>query len=147
MSTLLDRLDQATDRAVDILVQRSMPVQLSRKSVLVGNSFIRRNDLGLYDVFSISRHKLYSDISVFDVAIIVAQNHNIQKFSNVKRVLALEGKFSKFRTDMMYYLHAMTGAKKNNDFERLAILEDRFTVAESSARNIRDSISFFKKAK
>ena len=143
---LLEKLGRATDRAATFALQRGVPVPISKKSVLIGNVFIEKNKFG-YNVVALDRMKLYENISVFDVAVIIAQRYNSGEMSAIKQVLFLEDRFTKYHIDMIHYLHCMRSAKKKNDVERMAILEDKFQVAESLARNIRDRIAFFKRVK
>lgn len=143
---LLNQLNVATDRAALFALQRGVPVPISKKSILIGNVFIEKNKLG-YTVIALDRIRLYENISVFDVAVIVAQRYNAGETSAIKQVLYLEDRFSKYHTDMTHYLSCMKSAKKKNDSERMAILEDKFRVAELLAKNIRDRISSFKRVK
>ena len=143
---LLEKLGRATDRAATFALQRGVPVPISKKSVLIGNVFIEKNKFG-YNVVALDRMKLYENISVFDVAVIIAQRYNSGEISAIKQVLFLEDRFTKYHIDMIHYLHCMRSAKKKNDVERMAILEDKFQVAESLAKNIRDRIAFFKRVK
>lgn len=144
---LLEELDKATDRAASFMIQRGSPLQVSKKSVLIGNTYIEKNNEGTYDVLSFDRKVLYEDISVFDVAVIVAQRYNQNEFSTIRQVLTLENKFSKFHNDMIHYLHCMKAAKKKQDTDRMAILEDKFQLAEQLAKDTRDRISVFKRVK
>jgi len=144
---LLDKLERATDRAADLAIQRGMPIPVSKKSIMIGNAIIEKNSQGTYNVLSFNRSKLYENISVFDVAVIVAQRYNQLEFGVIKQVLFLENKFSKYHTDMTHYLNCMKSAKKNCDNERMAILEDKFQVAELLAKDTRDRISVFKRVK
>jgi hypothetical protein len=143
---LLEKLGRATDRAATFALQRGVPVPISKKSVLIGNVFIEKSKQS-YNVVALDYTRLYEDISVFDVAVIIAQRYNAGEISAIKQVLLLEDKFSKYHTDMVHYLNCMKSAKKNNDNERLAILEDKFQVAEILARDVRDRISSFKRIK
>lgn len=144
---LLDKLDRATDRAATVAISRAFPVPLSKKSSLVGNTFVEKNKNGSYDVLGFDRRPLYEDISVFDVAVIVAQRYCTGELNTIKKVLYLENRFAKYHTDMLHYLHCMHSAKKNNDTERLAILEDKFQIAESLAKDTRDRLAIFKRVK
>lgn len=146
-SSVLDTLDKATDRAATFAIQRGMPINVSRKSILIGNTLIERNNLGFYDILSLDRKVLYSNISVFDVAVIVAQRHTNGEFSIVKKVIMLEEKFHKYHNDMIHYIHCYRGAKKKHDFERMYVLEDKFQMSELLAKATRDSISVFKRVK
>ena len=143
---LLEKLDQATDRAAIVAMQRGLPLGISKKSVLIGNLVIEKNTNGLYDIIKANRNILYRDISVFDVAIIVAQRYNSGEYSTIREVLNLEKQFVKYHTDMTHYLHCMKTAKKK-DYERLAILEDKFQIAELHAKNIKDQLAHFKRMK
>jgi hypothetical protein len=144
---LLDRLDKATDRAVSFAITRGDPIRVSKKSTLIGNTFVEKNAAGLYDVVLPNRVKLFGDISVFDVAIIVAQKYNNGESSAIKKILAKEEIFVKHHNDMIHYLNCLKSAKKRHDIERMAILEDKFQVAEILARGARNSISIFKRVK
>jgi hypothetical protein len=144
---LLEQLEQATDKAAVFAVQRGLPLQLSSKSVMIGNTFVEKNSKGGYDVLGFNKAVLFEDISVFDVAVIVAQRYNANENSVIRQVLSLEEKFSKHHSDMVHYLHCMKSAKKKQDSERMAILEDKFQVAEQLAKNARDRISVFKRVK
>lgn len=144
---LLEKLDVATDKAATIAVQRGLPLKLSNKSVMIGNTFVEKNDIGGYDVLGFNKTILFEDISVFDVAVIIAQRYNSNESGVIKQVLLLEEKFSKHHSDMVHYLHCIRSAKKKQDSERMAILEDKFQVAEQLAKNARDRISVFKRVK
>jgi hypothetical protein len=144
---LIDRLNEATDRAASIALQRKSPMRISKSGVLIGGTSIEKNKQGTYDILTADKSVLYEDISVFDVALIVAQRYNDRDTGVIKKVILLERHFSKYHNDMVHYLHCMTTAKKKKDSERMAILEDKFQLAEQRARNIRDDISIFKRSK
>lgn len=144
---LLEQLDNATDKAATYAVQRGMPMKLSSKSVMIGNTFIEKNTTGAYDVLGYNKTVLFENISVFDVAVIIAQRYNANELGVIRQVLTLEEKFSKYHSDMIHYLNCMKSAKKKQDSERMAILEDKFQMAEQLARNTRDRISVFKRVK
>ena len=145
--SILETLDKATDRAATFAIQRGMPISVSKKSVLIGSTLVEKNELGIYDVLNLNRKILYANISVFDVAVIVAQRHSNGELSTVKKVINLGEKFHKYHTDMTHYLHCYKGAKKKNDIERMCILEDKFHLSEILAKSTRDSISVFKRVK
>ena len=144
---LLERLNKATDRAASFAIQRGSPLHMSTKSILIGSAFIEKNDSGSYNVLNFEKKVLFENISVFDVAVIVAQRYNQNDTGVIRQVLILEDKFSKYHTDMIHYLNCMRVAKKKQDTDRLAILEDKFQLAEQRAKDTRDSISVFKRVK
>lgn len=146
-ATLIDKLDKAADQAVSFAIARGVPIRISKKSTLIGSTYVEKNSSGLYDVVLPSRLMLFKDISVFDVAVIVAQRYNSGDASAIKKVLAREETFIKHHNDMLNYLNCLKSAKKRHDTERMAILEDKFQVAEILAKNARNSISIFKRAK
>jgi hypothetical protein len=141
---LLERLDKATDRAATFAIQRSVPIPVSKKSTLIGNIFIDKNENGLYDILNFQRTVLHKNISVFDIAVIIAQRYSNNDSGSIKKILYLDERFSKFHTDMIHYLHCMKGAKVRHDLERMTILEDKFQIAEQNARNIRNRLINFK---
>jgi len=144
---LLERLDKATDKAAAFAIQRGNPLSVTKKSTLIGTTIIEKNSSGMYDVMSFDKVKLFENISVFDVAIIVAQRYVSGETGAVKQVLYLEEKFLKYHLDMIHYLRCMRSAKKNRDHVRLAILEDKFQLAEQKAKDTRDRIAIFKRVK
>jgi len=144
---LLDKLDRATSRAASFAINRGFPIPMSKKTTLIGNTFVEKNTNGLYNIVSPDKTILYEDISIFDIAVIVAQRYNSGEPAAIKKVLALEERFAKYHTDMIHYLDCLKGAKKRHDIERMAILEDKFQVAEILAKKARDSISIFKRIK
>ncbi len=146
-TALIDKLDRATDRGVSVALVRGIPLTVSKKTTMIGTTLIRKNSSGYYDVLSLDGRSLYKDISVFDVAVIIAQKHNSGDTMIIKKVLFLEQKYSKHHSDMLAYLHCLKGAKKKNDIERMAILEDKFQLAEFAAKDLRDRISHFKRTK
>ena len=144
---LINKLDKATERAASLAISRGNPIRMSKKSTLVGNTFVEKNTNGFYDVVLPNKDRLYENISVFDIAVIIAQRHNSGEMSTIKRILSLEGRYAKYHNDMLHYLNCLKGAKKKHDIERMAILEDKFQIAEALAKSARDSISNFKRIK
>jgi hypothetical protein len=124
-----------------------MPISVSKKSVLIGSTLVEKNENGFYDVLTLDRKILYPDISVFDVAVIIAQRHSNGEFSVIKKVIQLEERFHKYHNDMTHYIHCYRSAKKKNDLERMFILEDKFQLSEIQAKATRDNISIFKRIK
>lgn len=143
---MLSRLNEVTDKAASIAIRENMPIP-DKKGVFVGNAIIEKNSNGFYNVLSIGRKPLYENITVFDVAIIIAQRYNDKEFGAIKKVLELEEFYSKNHTEMLYHLHCYKGAKKKKDYIRMAILEDKFYTSESKAKNARDRITYFKRVK
>lgn len=146
-SDLLENLNIAANKAATYAIQRGSPLSMDKKSIMIGTTLIEKNDFGTYDILSFDRTLLFKNISVFDVAIIIAQRYNLNEHGIIKKVLILEDKFSKHHTDMLHYLHCLKSAKKKHDLERMAILEDKFQQAEQFAKDTRDRISFFKRVK
>lgn len=144
---IVETLNKAADRATSIAIASGTPLRLSKKSTLIANRFVEKNKNGFYDVLTSDRKKIYEDITVFDVAVIVAQRHSLGEISIIEKVLVLESKYAKHRNDMVHYLNCLKGAKSKNDIERMAILEDKFQVSELLARSTRDDISIFKRLK
>lgn len=144
---LVETLEKATDKAATLSIQRGFPITISKKSTLIGNLLVEKNKNDLYNVLKFDKSIIYENISVFDVAVIIAQRYTSGEYSVIGEVLKLEEKFSKFHIDMIHYLHCMKTAKKKNDNERLAILEDKFRMAELHAKNMKDKITIFKRVK
>jgi hypothetical protein len=145
--SLLDELDRATDKAADIAIRTGFPIPVSNKSTMIGNMIVEKNAVGLYNVLNSKRVPLHTNISVFEVAVNVAQRYNSRETGLIKQILYLDERFSKFHTDMVHYLHCLKGAKKRHDIDRMVILEDKFQVAEQSAKSIRDKLTSFKVVK
>jgi hypothetical protein len=146
-SALLDKLDRATSRGAQLAISNGYPIPLSKKSTLIGNTFVEKNPNGLYNILTPNRTPIYENISVFDIAVIIAQRYNTGELGTIKKVLLLEERFTKYHYDMIHYLNCLKGARKKHDIERMAILEDKFQVAETLAKSARDSISIFKRVK
>lgn len=146
-TSLLDKLDRVTDRAATFAITRGLPIRVSNKSTLIGNTLVEKNTNGLYNIISADKVIIYKDILLFDIAVIIAQRHNSGESALVRKILALEERFSKYHTDMLHYLNCLKGAQTRHDLERMTILEDKFQVAEISAKKVRDSIAVFKRIK
>jgi hypothetical protein len=144
---LIEQLEKATDKAASFAIQRGMPIPGSKTGTWIGNTFVKRNKDGFYDIFSLDKEPLFENIMVFDIATIIAQRYTSGEFVTLKKVIDLEYVYAKHHTDMLHYLHCMKGAKKRNDYNTMAILEDKFQISEMRARKIRDSIVFFKRVK
>ncbi len=143
---LLRRLERATNTAADIAIKGGMPIS-NKDGHYVGEAMVVKNNTGYYDVLSLERKPLYRDISVFDVAVIIAQRYSNGEFKTIEKVLVLENTFTKYHTDMLHYLHCIRGAKRRHDYDAMAILEDKFQVSEIRAKNTRDSLGVFKRVK
>lgn len=146
-ANLIEQLEKATDKAASFAIQRGMPIPGAKAGTWVGNTLVKRNKNGFYDIFSLDKEPLFENIMVFDIATIIAQRYTTGEFTTLKKVLDLEYVYAKHHTDMLHYLHCMKGAKKRNDFNTMAILEDKFQISEMRARKTRDSIVFFKRVK
>jgi len=144
---LIKQLDHAASKATSLAIQRGSPILISKNKVLVGNMCINRNKSGYYDILTLDQAELYSDIYLFEVAIILAQNFGTGDASTTRKVLMLQDRFEKHHTDMIHYLHCMKSAKKRHDIERMVILEDKFQISESHAKNIKNKILTFKRSK
>lgn len=144
---LLEKLNKATDRAATLAIQSGIPIPRHTNSAWVGKTLIKKNKSGFYDIYKLDNTLLYKDISAFDIATIIAQRYSDNQFTSIKKVLVLENTYSKYRTDMLHYLHCMKAAKKNRDYNTLYILEDKFQIAEQHAKNARRSICFYKRLK
>lgn len=144
---LLEELDTATNLAASMALKKGVPIPISKKSTLVGNLLIEKNKNGFFNIVNSSKKILHEDISVFDVAMIIAQKYISSDFSSIKKVLYLEDKFIKYHIDMTHYLHCMKSAKKKKDFERFAILQDKFQTAEMLAENVKNNLNIFKTMK
>jgi len=144
---MIDRLDKITDKAAVLSITRGTPTPLSKNITRVGTLLIKRNLDGIYDITTLTNDFLYRNISVFDVAITISQKHNQGNMHSIKQILYFQNRFEKFRIDMTHYLHCMKGAKQKGDIERLSILEDKFQIAEESAKNIRRRLLSFKSPK
>jgi hypothetical protein len=146
-SVLIDKLDKATTRGARLAFTKGYPMKMSNSITLVGNTLVEKNSSGLYNVVTTDKEIIYENISIFDIAVIIAQRYNSGESSIIKKVLSLEEKFSKYHTDMIHYLNCLKGAKQKHDIERMAILEDKFQVAETYAKGTKDSIFNFKRVK
>lgn len=144
---LIRKLDKATDKAVIVALSKNIPLKISSKSTIIGNTRIEKNSRGFFNVITIGGNILYEDISLFDVAVIIAQRYIDGEISAIRRIVALDEKYSKHHSDMLHYLHCLKAAKRDGDIERMAILEDKFQMAEIMAKHIRNSLLVFKKTK
>ena len=144
---LLMVFDDALNQAASIAIKNAEPIKRSKNSAFIGTTIVEKNSSGYYDVKSIDKAVLYENISVFDVALIIAQRYSAGEHGVIKQVLALEEKYSKHHNDMVHYLHCFKAAKKKNDIEKMCILEDKFQVAESLAKMTKDKITSFKRVK
>lgn len=144
---LIKQLDNVAAKATSLAIQRRSPILISKNKVLVGNLCINKNKSGYYDILTLDQTKIYSDIYLFEVAIILAQNFGMGDTATIRKVLTLQDRFEKHHTDMIHYLHCMKSAKKRHDIERMVILEDKFQIAESYAKKIKNNILTFKKLK
>lgn len=144
---LLSKLNKVADRAAIVAIDRGFPITVSKNITRINEITIEKNNNGLYNIISPTKKVVFEDINVFDVAVIIAQRYNTGETSAIRKVLVLEERFVKHHNDMIHYLDCLKGAKLRHDVERMAILEDKFQVAEQSARAARDNISIFKRIK
>jgi hypothetical protein len=141
---LISNLETATDKAALIFASQK---SISKKSITGSNKIIiEKNSASRYDVVAHGA-VIAENISTFDIASAVAHQYNLNQKSIIKKILNLDNTFSKYRMDMMHYLHCMTIAKKRKDIERLSILEDKFQLAEERAKVVRNKLMLFKISK
>ena len=144
---VLEVFDDAISIAASISIKNAEPIKKSKTATYIGTTLVEKNSDGLYDVNAINNTISYKNISVFDVALIIAQRYSSGDFNTIKKVMILEHMYNKHHTDMIHYLHCFRTAKKRNDVERMCILEDKFQVAEAIAKKTKDKIASFKKLK
>lgn len=144
---LINKIKKATHKAALLAMSSGFPMEISVNSVLVGKTCVTRNTSGFYDVIRADGTIIYKNLAMFDIAIIIAQRHNSGEINTVYKVIALEQVYAKHHTDMTHYLNCLKGAKRRSDIERMAILEDKFQLAEMLAKVAKDSISKFKRIK
>lgn len=145
-ASIIEKLDKATDKAASFAIQRGMPIP-NKSDTWVGNTVIKKNSNGFYDIFSLGKELLFKDISVFDIATIISQRYTSGEFKTVEKVLKLENEYAKYHTNMLHYLHCMKGAKKRRDYTTMAILEDKFQISEIRAKTTKNNIAIFKRLK
>lgn len=146
-AALISQLDRATSKAMMLAIQRCSPIPINRNRVVVGNICVDKNKSGFYDILTPDRKHLYKDVYLYEIAIILAQRYAAGDTSAIRKVLALQDRFEKHHLDMLHYLQCMKSAKKKHDIERMAILEDKFQISESFAKDIREKMSLFKRVK
>ena len=142
---LVKQLDKATSKAATFAIQRGVPIPSKKSDVWVGKTAIRKNTNDFYDIYSLDNNLLFSDIIVFDIATIIAQRYSDGETKTIEKILKLENTYAKYHTDMVHYLHCITGAKNRQDYDTMAVLEDKFQVTEIRAKHTRDNISVFKR--
>lgn len=145
-ASIIEKLDKATDKAASFAIQRGMPIP-NKTDTWVGNTIVKKNSNGFYDILSLDKEILFKDISAFDIATIIAQRYTSGEFKTVEKVLKLENEYSKYRTNMIHYLHCMKGAKKRRDYDTMTILEDKFQISEIRAKTTKNNIAIFKRVK
>ena len=145
-SGIIAQLDKATDKAAAFALQRGVPALDQQTGTRIGNTVIKKNKNGSYDIFSVDKKSLFNNISVFEIATIIAQRYNSGEFKIIEKIITIENTYSNYHMNMLHYLHCMKGAKKRRDYSTMAILEDKFQISELRARRTRDSITFFKKS-
>lgn len=144
-ASIIDKLDKVTFKAAIFMRKNRYPVLISEETTALGRTLVKRNSLGLYDIIDAKQNKVFENIIVFGIAVIIAQKHDAGDVESVKKIILLEEKYTKHHTDMTHYLCCMRIAKAKKDFVRMAILEDKFRISEQKAKLIRDKISVFKK--
>ena len=140
---LLQQLDSATDKAALLILQRGTSEVKPKNTVYIGDVSVVKNSTGLFDILK-NKTILYADITVYDVAVIVANRFNNNEFNAIKKILELESVFNKHHSDMLNYLHCYKGAKKKHDLVRMYILEDKFQISEQRAKLVKNSIARYK---
>ena len=144
---LIEKLERATNRAVALAIDNKFPLPITKNTTVVGNLLVEKNKKGFYNIASMSRSIIFEDIIVYDVAVILAQRYMDKDRSAVSRIIDLEQKYAKHRTDMIYYLHNLRSSLNRGDIERALILEDKFKLAEAHAKMLKDQLVLFKKLK
>lgn len=142
---VLSKLDQAVKKAADLAIRDGVPISINDKITLVGSVYLRKNQDETYDILKLNKNCLYTDINLKEVAVIIAQKYNNDDRSNIKTLLYLDEKYSKYHSDLIHYLHCLKSAKRSQDWERSSILEDKFYEAELMVRSIKDQILFYKR--
>jgi hypothetical protein len=144
---LIAKLADVTDKAATLAIRRGTPIPTRDMGTWVGNTLIKKNKKGFYDIFTLNKEILFENIMVFDVATIISQRYSDGEFKAIKKVLDLEYTYAKHRTDMLHYLHCIRAAKLREDYDTMAILEDKFQISEIRAKKIRDNIAIYKRVK
>lgn len=144
MTNLVDRLDVATSRAIELARKSGLPLRIDKKVTLVGNFFINKNSNDLYDILDFSKKVVAPDVSCHDTAVTVCQRLTVNEHITADKILKLDQRYSLYRTEMIIFLHCIKGARKNKEYDRIAVLEDKFANVELMARAIKNDIGLFK---
>jgi hypothetical protein len=142
----LNKLDKATDKAAKMAIEQGLPIP-GKEGVYIGNTIVEKNKSNLYNVVSLDHRVLYENISIFDIAVIIAQRYNSSEFGIIEKVLKIENEFTKYHLDMIHYLNCHKSAKKKKDYDKMYILEDKFRIAEQHAKKLKNNLAIFKKVK
>lgn len=141
---ILDKLDRITNAAAIAISGSGSPLCLSRDACFVGNFAVKKNKNDLYDITTIGGLSLYSDISSFDIAVMIAQRYRSGEKSSVNKILSIEKLHAKYYLDAVHYRRCLKLAKANKELERVYILEDKIQNASAMLKNIRQQLEVFK---
>ena len=143
---LLVSLDTAIRQAAAKAISKSEPIG-DKNSCIVGSLSVKKNDSGLFEVLNVNKEVLHTNISLYYVAVLVAQKFIAGHRTQIKEILELENSYQKFHNDMLHYLHCYKVAKTRNDTGRMSILEDKFQMSEQHAKKIKEKLDFYKRSK
>lgn len=144
-SVLIKGLDRVTFNVATKLAAEAAGKTVDAVIYTIGTTQVIKNTKGLYNIKALSTSTVvYSDLSVYDAAVIIAQKVDKKQFTSADKMAVLESVFVKHHTDMIYYLHCYKLASKRKDYSRMYILEDKFQHSEILAKSARNNIALFK---
>jgi hypothetical protein len=131
----IDTLEKAVELAAKKINAAALVDEILQQS---GTCSLIRRTTGLYSV--VSGKILYSDIFLYDSALMIYGRVIKKKYFDIPALLELDTQFAKHKEDLKFYKHNASFALDKKDVERYLVLEDRILVAMDAMERLRRKI-------
>ena len=145
---LLTMLSNAVNTATKAAMKGNRPMVISKRNTIVGPVSIDKIDTGTYTLRRATIIRpLYTNIVLYESAVLIAQAYNRGDRDMIKEILTLESQYVKYSTDMLHYLTCYRAVCARNEIDRMLVLEDKFNTADETVKSIKYKLGKLRNSK
>lgn len=130
IDNLVNDLDKILSNIVDVASVNTIPVAKNSKEIIIGRCIIKKQS-NTFCVVSGSIN--YPELFLIESAFVIARALQAGMDDRIKHIIELENAYSKSYMDMIFFANSYISAKKDRDYVKMEIVENRYVISKAMA--------------